>query len=176
MIIIQKIIAFITNYLKLSYNLIFILNQTNQCEKWKDNKEIFGCRAKYKDNGLDSLCDNPKIVAGGDVPPFIFVFRGGKYWKFDNKPEKNKPFGSLIEGALPAKSKWPGIRFPGAFGKNKDRPIMVYNRTWSQWLPNGDNDIDDESIIEIAEDTPGTGVVLPNNRIAIVIKDQVIYC
>ncbi len=116
------------------------------------------------------------INAGGNLeePPFIYLFRGGKYWTFDNKPKKNKPIGDLVEGAKPAKIKWPGIRFPGAFGSNNENPIMVYNNTWSQWLPNDDNDIDEEPIIEV-EDSPGVGVILPHNRVAIVIKDQVIY-
>jgi hypothetical protein len=26
--------------------------------------------------------------------PFIIIFRGGKYWQFDNKPEEGKPFGT----------------------------------------------------------------------------------
>jgi hypothetical protein len=104
---------------------------------------------------------------------FILVFRGGKYWHFNNKPEENKPFGDLVTGAIPANTKWPGIHFPGGIGKNKDNLINVYDKTWSQWLPNGDIVNDEEAIKEV-EDSPGTAVVLPNNRIAIVIKDQVL--
>jgi hypothetical protein len=105
--------------------------------------------------------------------PFIIIFRGGKYWQFDNKPEEGKPFGTLVTGGTLARIKWPAIRFPGGVGNNKDKFIVIYDKTWSQWFPNGDLEFDQQPIVE-NEDSPGTAVVLPDNRIAIVIKDEVI--
>ncbi len=134
---------------------------------------MFGCKALPLKLELEPLCDNPNVNAGGNYMDFILVFRGGKYWHFNNKPEKNKPFGDLVTGAIPANTKWPGIHFPGGIGKNKDNLFNIYDKTWSQWLPNGDIDNDEEAIKEV-EDSPGTAVVLPNNRIAIIIKDQVL--
>ena len=84
----------------------------------------------------------------------------------------DKPFGNLVDGAKPAKNNWPGICFPGGFGHNGDKPVMVYNNTYSQWLPNGETDIIEEPILQL-DDSPGAAIPLPNNRIAVVIKDDV---
>jgi hypothetical protein len=87
---------------------------------------------------------------------FIFAFRGGKYWQFDNKPKLKKPLGNLIEGGSLAKNKWPGIHFSGAIGNKSDNFIIVYKDKWIQWLPNGKIDIEEgsieEKVIEITDE------------------------
>jgi hypothetical protein len=109
---------------------------TYQCTKWDDNKNVFGCTDKKIKQELKFLCNNVKINAGANVPPIIMFFRGGKYWKFDDKPKPNKPFGNLIEGQVPANLDYPGIHFPGGAGHQKpDKFIMVYKDKWSRWKP-----------------------------------------
>jgi hypothetical protein len=118
---------------------------------------------------LKTLCDNPKIIAGGNYLTFIFVFRGGKYWQFDNKPKLKKPLGNLIEGGSMAKNRWPGIHFPGAIGNNGDNFIIVYKEKWIQWLPNGEIDVEEgsigEKVIEIPDEPEGneidSGALIP---------------
>jgi hypothetical protein len=98
---------------------------------------------------LGYLCKNTVINAGGNYGPHIFVFRGGKYWDFDNKPKPNKPFGELVRGQVPAKEHWPGLRLPtGVSDKDKDF-VVVYKDKWSRWTPDGkksgtDKDIEKE--------------------------------
>lgn len=145
-----------------------------QCTVWRDNREPFGCTATPMDPLLESLCDNPKINAGGNNAFTIEVFRGGKKWEFDNKPEPKKPFGNLLSAAVPAKKVWKGIKFPGGFGHNNEKPVMVYNNTWSQWLNNGDPDINEDPILDM-DDSPGVAVLLPFDRVAVVVKDKVWY-
>ncbi len=70
---------------------------------------------------------------------FIYVFRGGKYWKFNNKPKPNEPFGDLVDGGVLAKNKWPGIRFPGGAAFDGNKLIMVYKNKWSRWRPRSRN-------------------------------------
>jgi hypothetical protein len=115
-----------------------------QCNDWKDNKEVFGCNDKDMKPEVESLCNNPVIKAGthesdnneDGSTPSIYVFRGGKYWKFNNKPAPTKPFGDLVEGAKSAEDKWPGIHIPGGAGFENSNFIMIYKTRWSRWTPN----------------------------------------
>ena len=94
---------------------------------------------------LEFLCRNTSINGGSNYPPNIMIFRGGKYWKFDNKPEKDKPFGNLVEGQVPARLSFPGIHFPGGTGHQKpDKFIIVYKDRWSRWKPEGNEGTGDE--------------------------------
>jgi len=115
-----------------------------QCKQWKDNEQVFGCNEKDIKPKLKSLCDNPRIISGSNYPPDIYVFRGEKYWKFDNEPKPNKPFGELVEGEVPAKTKWPSIHFPGGAGYQKLNFIMIYKTQWSRWRPNKNSKSDGE--------------------------------
>ena len=53
-----------------------------------------------------------------------------------------------MDGGSPAKKKLPGLNLPGAVGHNENKFLIVYPNHWSQWLPNGFNDILDEPIVE----------------------------
>lgn len=116
---------------------------------------------------LDLLCKDVKINAGGNYPPHIFVFRGGKYWEFDNIPKPGKPFGELVKGQKKAAEKWPNIHFPGGAAplipdKNPDKPhfVMVYKNKWSRWTPEGPQLQKDGDIVTTplpGEEEPATG-------------------
>ena len=108
------------------------------------DKQLTGKKSKLKQSKENkqtlfewqTLCRNTTINAGTNFDPIIIVFRGGKYWKFDNKPEAGKPFGNLVEGQVPAKLDYPGIYFPGGAGLQKpDKFLMVYKNKWSRWKP-----------------------------------------
>jgi hypothetical protein len=74
------------------------------------------------------------IKAGGVYNDIIHVFRGGKQWRFDNKPTEDKPFGNLLDGAYKAKNNWTGIHFPGGAGDyGPGAFVMVYKNKWSKW-------------------------------------------
>ncbi|CAG2108645.1 unnamed protein product, partial [Medioppia subpectinata] len=105
----------------------------DNCSKWQSNEEVFGCRVKSKVSFVQSLCGNVKISAGTNFSPFVYVFRGGKYWKFNNRPKKNKPFGDIVDGGKLAAEKWPDIHFPGGAGYRKSAFVMVYRDKWSLW-------------------------------------------
>lgn len=143
-----------------------------QCKEWRDSMEPFGCEAKLISPELKTLCKNVTINAGGNYPPLIVVFKGGKLYKFNNRPKPNKPFGDLVEGPVPAKSKYPGIHPPGAVGHNENNFLIVYRKHWSQWLPNGFNDILDEPIItkefeipdQLETDLEDAGALIPTNE------------
>ena len=100
------------------------------------------------------------------------MFRGGKIWKFNNRPKPNKPFGDLVEGGQLAKNKYPGIHTPGAVGHNGPKFLIVYKDKWSQWLPNGINDLLDEPIITKEFEIPDepefnpedAGALIPTNE------------
>lgn len=80
---------------------------------------MFGCNAKgAEDFPIEwrYLCENPVIRAGGVHDGIIYVFRGGKQWKFNNRPKDDKPFGDLINGGYRAKTNWTDIYFPGGAG------------------------------------------------------------
>lgn len=141
---------------------IFVLHF--QCIEWKDNKEVFGCDTKSSNIQLKTLCKNVKITTGFHYPNHgIYIFRGGKYWLFDNKPIDDKPFGDLIEGAIQAKKKWPQIRFPGGTSYYDSDFIIIYKNEWSRWRPNAansdnqqfDEEINQEFVIEVEEDLDG---------------------
>ena len=125
-----------------SLNFILIFLQLFlKCEEWKDNREIFGCNTKGVKTKLRLLCSNAKIKAGtqealtidGDTSPRVWVFRGGKFWVFDNKIAKKKPLGELLEGSKIAADLWDGIHFPGGAGFDGPNFIMVYKKKWSRW-------------------------------------------
>ena len=88
---------------------------------------------------LRYLCRNPKINGGTNYPPFIYLFKDGLYYKFDNKYEPKRPFGNLIEGGIAANKLWPGIHFPGATSYQNDKLIIIYPKKWSRWRPNQPN-------------------------------------
>lgn len=118
-----------------------------QCNEWNDNREIFGCNTKGVKTKLRFLCNNVKIKAGtqealtlsGSTSPRIWVFRGGKFWVFDNKVSDKKPFGELLDGAKIAGDLWDGIHFPGGAGFDGPNFIMVYKRKWSRWTTDDAN-------------------------------------
>ena len=98
---------------------------------------------------MGSLCSNTKISSGTNLSPYIYVFRGGKYWKFNNRPKSGQPLGDCVEGGKPAKQKWPGIRFPGGASYKKTSLVMVYKKKWSLWGPEKDSkNIIDKKIVE----------------------------
>ena len=86
---------------------------------------------------LKKLCDNPRISSGANIGREIYVFRNGKYWKFDNKDRQTKPFGNLIEGAKSAKKKWPNIKFPAAVGYCRENLVSFpcAKSQYNQWAP-----------------------------------------
>ncbi|CAG2172764.1 unnamed protein product, partial [Oppiella nova] len=109
-----------------------------QCTDWKGNGILFGCNAKKLKSDLESLCDNVTITSGGNYPPFVYVFRGRKYWKFNGHyPKPGKPFGELLKGNRPSKEEFDGIHMPGGVSFNKNAFVVVYKNTWSQWKPKG---------------------------------------
>ena len=57
------------------------------------------------------------------------------YWKFDNKYTPKRPFGEMIEGAIPARKTFPLIHFPGATSFLRKYFIIVYKNKWSRWRP-----------------------------------------
>lgn len=77
------------------------------------------------------------MSAGGTVPPYIYVFKKGKYWKFDDKPKKGKPLGDLVEGGIRATIKFPGMHLPGGISHNGPALVIVYRTKWAQWAPKG---------------------------------------
>jgi hypothetical protein len=127
------------------------------------------------------------VSAGGNYKTDIFVFRGGKYWQFDNKPKRKKPLGSLVEGAVLAKNKWPGIHFPGGIGNNGDNFIIIYANKWSEWTPDGQKIVDEEDIkekkIEIPDEPDGkiddSGALVltdeQNGKFAKISRNRVCY-
>ncbi len=98
--------------------------------------------------------------------------RGGKFWRFDNKPKPKKPFGDLVDGAQQAKGKLPGIHFPGAFGNNNKNFMMIYKNKWSQWLPNGFNDVVDEPIVTKEEEIPDKPEISDSDSGALIPIDE----
>ena len=104
-----------------------------QCSDWKSNEEAFGCRVKSKVSFVQSLCGNVQISSGTNFSPFLYVFRGAKYWKFNNRPKAGKPFGDIVEGGKLAADKWPDIHFPGGAGYRKASFVMIYKNKWSLW-------------------------------------------
>ena len=117
-----------------------------KCDKWLPNTEAFGCKQKkrigkkenidsFKAQELELLCKNVYINAGGNYPPYSFVFRGGKYWKFDNLPKPGKPLGNLVEGQVWAEDNWPGIELPTGVSHLNDDFITVGRSSWSLWTP-----------------------------------------
>ena len=153
---------------------------------------MFGC--DVKDDQFDEklelryLCDNPVIKAGGNHNGLIYVFRGGKQWKFDNKPKDDKPFGELISGAYKAKNNWSDIHFPGGVGEYDNNFIMVYKKKWSKWKgenPIGANagDLRDYPIGELVDEEPemnadSGALILTDpikNRFAKIKANQVCY-
>lgn len=109
-----------------------------QCNDWQSNKNLFGCSDKTKvDPELKNLCDNPKIDSTAKYNKEIYIFRGGKYWKFDDKTRNKLPLGQLIEGPIDAKEKWPGIKLPAAMGQNGDNFFTVIKNKYQEWHPNG---------------------------------------
>lgn len=103
---------------------------------------MFGCKGDNLSADLQALCDDPKISSGGNYPPYIYVFRGYNYWKFDDKGKPGQPFGKLLAGNKPAREEFHGIHLPGGVSYNKNSFIIVYKQTWSQWKPLG-KDLDD---------------------------------
>ena len=92
-----------------------------------------GGAAKGVEQELEFLRKNPKISSGGSGLEGIYLFRGGKYWLFDNKPKPNKPFGDLLKGSKPANGKWPGIHFPGGVCVLGKDLILVYKNLWNKF-------------------------------------------
>ncbi len=98
-----------------------------------------------------------------------------------------KPLGNLVEGAIQAKDKWPGIHFPGGVGNNLDNFIIIYDNKWSQWLPNGTIDVEEESIVEKVVEIPDepegshldSGALVPidkkKSKYAKIRKNEVCY-
>lgn len=133
-----------------------------KCTQWNNNAEAFGCSSKRIKPELQALCKNPKIKGGSNFPPHIYVFRGKNYWKFDNSPKADKPFGELIEGNKSAIDLWPGIHFPGGSSYNKFAFVMVYKNKWSQWKSadsgynsrSTETEINDEPIGVVEEEAP----------------------
>ena len=136
---------------------IFQLISFIQCTDWSDNKEIFCSGGKKSKKGesdegsddksanLEFLCTNPKITSGGSGPNGIYLFRGGKYWLFDNKPKPDMPFGNLEDGPKPAKEKWKEIHFPAGVCVIDDHMIIVYKNEWSKY-PSKPSDKDSNQI------------------------------
>ena len=112
------------------------------------------------------------IAAGGNVPPNILVFRGGKYWKFDNRPTKDKPFGDLLDGALKAKPKWKGIHFPGAVGNYLEDMLIVFKNKYSQYSPEDEPKAKDKPIIPKVIETPDEPELNPEDRGALIPLDD----
>jgi hypothetical protein len=109
-------------------------------------KYLLGCDAKTVRCDLKSLCEKPKIKGAVVCDDKIYVFRGGKYWAFDDKHQKNKPFGDLIAGPLPALDKWKDIKLPSAMGCKDGNLVVIVNNKWSEWGPDGKVIIADQSI------------------------------
>ena len=101
---------------------------------------------------MEFLCQNPEIVAGGTVPPYLIVFKKGKYWKFDDNPTKGKPLGELVEGNIKISIKYPGMHLPGGVSHNGPALVIVYNTKWAQWKPT-DPDVGKSNAVDII-DTP----------------------
>ena len=144
-----------------------------QCTTWKDVRDLFGCHSTPLHHKLESLCDNTTIDSGGNYGKSIVVFRGGKFWQFNNAPKKDKPFGDVEEGAVAAKRQWPGVAFPGGVCHDNNHMMIVYDKKWSKWAPSGEIEVDNEPFSD-EESCPPTAVPLPNKRIAYVVKDDVI--
>ena len=81
------------------------------------------------------LCDKSIISSGGNYPPFIYIFVGKKFWKFDGLAKPSKPFGDLSVGNKLSTDEFDGIHMPGGVSFNKNAFIVVYKSTWSQWKP-----------------------------------------
>ena len=112
------------------------------------------------------------IDSGGNKGSDILVFRGGKFWQFDGKQQKGKPFGDLKYGNILAKNKWSGLHFPAGIGNNGDKLLAIYEKTCQQWSPNGDPE-SDEQPNDFDEKCAPTIVPLPNKRMAVVDKAEV---
>jgi hypothetical protein len=108
------------------------------------------------------------------------MFRGGKQWKFDNKPKPNKPFGELIDGGKPAKINWPGIHFPGGTGSLNRKFIIIYRKKWSLWVKEktesdyipSEGDLKDQLIGEPEEEEESEGDVRDSGAL-IPVDDQI---
>ena len=84
------------------------------------------------------------------------MFRGGKYWQFDNKPKPDKPFGELVDGAKPAKDKWKAIHFPCGVCTINENMIVVYKNIWSKYTSDktkGETNLIDDQTSLILNDT-----------------------
>lgn len=133
---------------------------------------MFGCQTKDPTTELKALCKNVNIDSGGNLASnHIIIFRDGKKWVFNNKPTVGRPFGDLLDGDKPAKDTYKGIHFPGGAAPQGNNFIMIYKDKWSKWKPDGEVHLLEEPILE--GNIYGTAVVLPNKRIAIVIKNEV---
>ena len=121
-----------------------------KCNKWSDSKELFGCSDSNNSDELNNLCQNLEISSATSCMSYVFIFRGGKYWRFDGNSQKGKPFGELIGGGEPAKDRWPHIHFPGGFACDRNRLIAVYSNKWSLWTPD-DNQTESQIIVDKPE-------------------------
>ena len=135
---------------------------------------MFGCSSQQQtvDLKMEPLCDNTTIDSGGNKDNIIFVFRGGKFWQFDNKPQNGKPLGNVVKGNIYADKLWDGIHFPAGIGYNGQNLLAIYDKTCQQWAPK-EEDTTDEDPHEFEEPCPPTAVSLPNQRVAIINGNKV---
>ena len=133
---------------------------------------MFGCKTKPVSLQLEPLCDNVTIDSGGNKGKEILVFRGGKFWQFDGKSQKGKPFGDIKSGNLLAKNKWPGLHFPAGIGQNGDKLLAIYDKSCQHWTPNGDPK--DEMLNQFEDKCAPAIVPMPNQKMVLVDKEQVL--
>ncbi len=100
-----------------------------------------------------------------------------KVYSFDNKYSSNHPFGKFVSNEFDPRSKWEAFSpKKGGFFVFEDILFVINdNKMFTVWNSNGDINKENEPIIDadLTFNLNGASVLLPDNKIAIVIKHQV---
>jgi len=144
---------------------------------WKSNSRLFGCLTN-KDKRLEHLCKDPTITGALGYINDIYIFTPLKVYIFDGKYSAMNPFGKLISDDFQPQLRWKQFNpSKGGYFVLDDRLYLIKDNKYTSWNSKGDIDKFNELIPDADEclNVNGATVLLPDDRIAVVIKHQVNY-
>ncbi len=143
---------------------------------WKSNSRLFGCLVN-RDKRLEQLCADPTISGALGYKNNIYVFTKLKVYIFDGQYSAMFPFGKLITDNFQPQLRWKQFNPSrgGYFVYDDMLFVITENKMFTSWSSNGTIIKYNEVILDLdeCENMNGASVILPNNRIAIIIKHQV---